>query len=42
MKEEGGGEQFGKFLYENFMVKGKGKERFFNFVSESLPARPSL
>lgn len=43
MKKEGGREQFGKFLYENFMVKGGGgKERFFNFVSESLPARPSL
>lgn len=27
MKKEGGGEQFGKFLYENFMVKGgEGEE----------------
>lgn len=27
MKKEGGREQFGKFLYENFMVKGgEGEE----------------
>lgn len=31
VKKEGGGEQFGKFLYENFMVKGGEEGEVFQF-----------